>query len=132
MAGSTDLGPRIRQARRQMDLTQGALAERLGVHLSRVAEWERGQHVPGTATLAKLAAVFAMTTDQLLNGDPSKTSGATPEAADTRQMALDALELSGRLNAFAQSLLAQGGAPGTHHATPAGALSMRKAREKGK
>lgn len=114
MPNNSDLGARIRRARRTRDLTQAALAERVGVHLSRVAEWERGQHTPGSGAITKLAAALSLTTDQLLNGKPANSSGDD----DTRQIALDALALSGRLNTFAQALLAAGGQPERAEPTP--------------
>lgn len=124
MKAKTGVGARIRQARRAKDLTQTALGDLIGVDQSRVAEWEREQHTPSGDNLRRLAAALGATPDQLLDGPPPEIGGGL----NPHQIALDALELSGRLNLFAQALLGAQGQP-PRAATPAGTLSLRKARE---
>ena len=62
-------GNRIRQARRHAGLTQPALAERVGVHRSAVAQWERdgGSH-PTTEHLARIALATSTSFEWLSTG----------------------------------------------------------------
>lgn len=52
------LGERLRAARRTANLTQAEVAQRLGVHVMSVSQWERGVNVPEEARLAKLALLY--------------------------------------------------------------------------
>ena len=60
------LGKRIVSHRKQLGLTQDALAERLGVTAQAVSKWENDQSCPDITMLPKLAEVFGTTTDALL------------------------------------------------------------------
>ena len=61
-----NLGENIRTCRRQMDLTQEQLAERLGVSFQSVSRWENGSTYPDMELLPVLAGVFGVTVDHLL------------------------------------------------------------------
>lgn len=62
MAGdmAANVGARIRQGRKAKGWTQRQLASALGIapppDTQRISEWERGQHMPGEATLARIAS----------------------------------------------------------------------------
>ena len=60
------LGARIAKNRKQLGLTQEALAERLGVTAQAVSKWENDQSCPDITTLPKLADIFGVSTDTLL------------------------------------------------------------------
>ena len=60
------MGKRIGAYRRQLGLTQEALAERLGVTAQAVSKWENDQSCPDITMLPKLAEIFSVTTDELL------------------------------------------------------------------
>ena len=47
-------GALIRECRRRADLSQGALAERLGTTQSAVSRWERGHESPRVDTLGRI------------------------------------------------------------------------------
>ena len=66
---------RIKQRRKELGLSQEALARACGVGQSTVANWERGGHVPRQATLHKIAA--ALKTDEiwLLGGERTNIKG---------------------------------------------------------
>ena len=66
---------RIKQRRKELDLSQEALAKACGVGQSTVANWERGGHVPRQATLHKIAV--ALKTDEiwLLGGERTDIRG---------------------------------------------------------
>ena len=60
------IGKRIAQNRKRLGLTQDALAEKLGVTAQAVSKWENDQSCPDITTLPKLAAIFGISTDELL------------------------------------------------------------------
>lgn len=77
------LGEKIYQHRRQLGLSQEALAEQLGVTRQSVSKWELGTSVPELETVVALARTFGVTTDYLLSDfDPiSNTEAPPPESA---------------------------------------------------
>ena len=66
---------RIKQRRKDLGLSQEALAKACGVGQSTVANWERGGHIPRQATLHKIAS--ALKTDEvwLLSGERANARG---------------------------------------------------------
>ena len=57
----------IKLLRVSQNLSQAQLAALLGVNQTAVSQWERGVVSPRAETLKKLAVVFGVTIDQLLN-----------------------------------------------------------------
>ena len=75
------IGERIMQAREQNQLTQAALAKRLGLSRSAVNAWEMGLSVPSARYLVELSRLLKVTTDYLLGLDRQETidiSGLAP------------------------------------------------------
>ncbi len=70
------LGKRIVQNRKRMGMTQDQLAERLGVTPQAVSKWENDQSCPDITMLPRLAAIFGISTDQLLGLDPQEEATA--------------------------------------------------------
>ena len=62
----TTLGKRIALNRKRLGLTQDKLAEALGVTAQAVSKWENDLSCPDITMLPKLAALFGITTDELL------------------------------------------------------------------
>ena len=60
------LGANIAAYRRQSNMTQLELAEKLNYSDKAVSKWERGEAVPDVITLAQLARQFGVTVDDLL------------------------------------------------------------------
>ena len=60
------LGKRIVSNRKRLGMTQDKLAEHLGVTAQAVSKWENDQACPDISTLPRLAALFGITTDELL------------------------------------------------------------------
>jgi len=58
-------GKRLRRLRRNMDLTQEDLAERVGVSVTFIGQMERGENAPSFETLEKLAQVLEVEVDEL-------------------------------------------------------------------
>lgn len=63
------IGKRIAENRRRLGLTQDQLAEKLGVTAQAVSKWENDLSCPDIGTLPALAAIFGITTDELLGKD---------------------------------------------------------------
>jgi transcriptional regulator with XRE-family HTH domain len=66
--GNTGIAERIRAARGRAGLTQAALAQKVGVTRSAVAQWETGRAGQVGAHLAQIAAVLGVGIDHLLLG----------------------------------------------------------------
>ncbi len=60
------IGENIRNFRKKNDLTQEALAERLGVTYQSVSRWENGSTYPDLELIPAIAEVLAITVDELL------------------------------------------------------------------
>lgn len=63
-------GDRLRILRKQHDLTQEQVAKKLDIVRSTYAYYETGKTSPDFDTVVKLARLFNVTTDYLLNADP--------------------------------------------------------------
>ncbi len=60
------MGKRIMAHRKRLGLTQDQLAGQLGVTAQAVSKWENDQSCPDVMMLPRLAALFGVTTDELL------------------------------------------------------------------
>jgi len=60
---------RIRELRKQMDMTQRELAKYLQVADSTLSYWETGRYDPDNAALMKLSRFFQVPIDYILGGD---------------------------------------------------------------
>ena len=59
-------GARLQELRRRLQLTQVALAKRLGVHWVTVARWEGNARTPSMAALQRLAKALRVSVARLL------------------------------------------------------------------
>ena len=66
------MGKRIAACRKQLGLTQDALAEQRGVTAQAVSKWENDQSCPDITMIPKLARLFSITTDELLGVEQKK------------------------------------------------------------
>ncbi len=64
------MGKRISANRKALKLTQDQMAEQLGVTAQAVSKWENDQSCPDIAMIPKIAALFGITTDELLGVRP--------------------------------------------------------------
>lgn len=63
-----NIGNRIQQFRKEKRLTQAALASNIGVSLAQLTRYETQGVLPNAETLSRLAMVFGITIDYLVNG----------------------------------------------------------------
>ena len=59
----------LKQIRKDCELTQKQVAEKLGVVESCYANWEQGRTEPNIEMLRKLGEIFQVTMDELINGE---------------------------------------------------------------
>lgn len=81
------IGQKIYQLRRQLGLSQEALAERVNVTRQAVSKWELGTSVPELETVVALARTFGVTTDYLLSDEdavprPEEAAASTAPQQD--------------------------------------------------
>ncbi len=62
------LGSRIAARRRARGLTQGQVADRMGVSPQAVSKWERGLSCPDLIFFDELCDLLCVSTDELLTG----------------------------------------------------------------
>lgn len=62
--------------RKRLGLTQSALAEKIAYTDKSVSKWERGEGVPDALVVARLAAIFEISVDDLLASEPPKRNVA--------------------------------------------------------
>lgn len=82
----TQIGENIAAYRKQANLTQAGLAEKLNYSDKAVSKWERGESVPDVTTLVQLAGQFGVTVNDLLQ-DPNEL----PENGGRVERAMEAV-----------------------------------------
>jgi len=65
----TNLGERIVTLRKEMNLSQEALAEQIGVSRQAISKWERGEASPDIQNLTALAETFGLSIDEFIHAD---------------------------------------------------------------
>ncbi len=74
------IAQRIRQARTQKEMDQVKLAARLDVATRTVQRWEKGEQVPDSNYLMRIAKVTGVTPHWLLTGDGNMYTRSQPES----------------------------------------------------
>jgi transcriptional regulator with XRE-family HTH domain len=64
-----DFATRLADARKERGLTQQALADRVGIHVTQIRRYEAGTSSPTLDVLAKIAIAMNVTTDSLVFGE---------------------------------------------------------------
>lgn len=67
------LAEKIRNLRKQNNITQEALAEEMNVSRQTISKWENGTTIPDVNNICELARFFQVTTDFLLNYNDHQT-----------------------------------------------------------
>lgn len=91
------LGTRINRLRTEKKLSQGELAEALGVSRQSISKWETDSSVPELDKLMKLSRLFGITLDELVTGEaaekPESPASPPPSAAHSGRMIAGAILL---------------------------------------
>ena len=90
-------GAFIAQLRKEKNLTQKELADRLNVTDKAVSKWETGKGFPDVKLMEPLAQELGVSLVELLNGERQQTDTLTAQQADT--VVKQAMEQSERLTA---------------------------------
>lgn len=67
---------RLRELRKQKNLSQTGLGQLAGLHYTHIGRFERGMSRPSGDTLKRLADALGVTSDYLLNGDADEAAKA--------------------------------------------------------
>lgn len=75
------VGGKMKDLRKKAHMTQPELAEKLGVHETTIRRWEqeRDKKGPDTAMIAKLAEIFGVNVEYLINDAESEEVSTTNE-----------------------------------------------------
>ena len=93
------LSDKMQQYRRLNKYSQEKLAELLGVSRQAVTKWENGKSAPSTDNLIKLAAIYKIGLDDLINNRPEVTK------VDLKPKRISKLKLIGGLWAIILSVI---------------------------
>ena len=69
------IGQIIRRLRKERDLTQEELAEKLNVSSQAISKWENGSTIPDISQVVPLAKLFGISTDYLLSNETTIRDG---------------------------------------------------------
>ncbi len=105
---SVRFGQFVAQCRREADLTQRQLGERVGVTDKAVSKWERGLSLPDVALLEPLAGQLGVSVAELLQGARRECPAPEVEEAVESALALSQRELARRRRQRRALLLASG------------------------
>lgn len=67
MNNTTAIGENIKRLRREANMTQKELANKLDISVSNVTKYEKGQLEPSLTVIHKLCIIFNISADELLN-----------------------------------------------------------------
>ncbi len=70
------IGKRIVSLRKQNNMTQMELADKMGISFQAVSNWERGNSMPDISKLPELAEIFGVSLDELLGEKSSLVEAA--------------------------------------------------------
>ncbi len=66
MFNTMEIGKRITEKRKEKNLTQTEIADKLGISTQAVSNWERGNSMPDISKLSEICDIFDMSIDELL------------------------------------------------------------------
>ena len=89
-------GAYISRLRKELDLPQSQLADRLNVTRQAVSKWERGESFPDISILCALAEAFGVSVDTLINAGETGESGKRILASIAKNEEIPAEALEGK------------------------------------
>ena len=87
------LGGMIASLRKERDMTQAELAERIGITDKAVSKWERDLSCPDIALLPRIAEIFGLSVDELMRSKPAENK-VKKERTELIRLVLRALALA--------------------------------------
>ena len=67
------MGSFLAELRKERNLTQAELGEKLGVTNKTISRWETGNYMPSVEMLEELSTMYGMTINELLSGKKLST-----------------------------------------------------------
>lgn len=86
------IGKKIVSLRKQKNMTQMELADRMGISFQAVSNWERGNSMPDISKLPELAEIFEVSLDELLGEKSSLVEAAVENRLEECVKSGDATE----------------------------------------
>ncbi|MBR3824997.1 MAG: helix-turn-helix domain-containing protein [Lachnospiraceae bacterium] len=86
------IGKKIVSLRKQNNMTQMELADRMGISFQAVSNWERGNSMPDISKLPELAEIFEVSLDELLGEKSSLVEAAVENKLEECMKSGDATE----------------------------------------
>ena len=89
-----DFGVRLKELRKNKNLTQAQVAKKLNLSRSLLSEYEANSRMPTVETLQSLAIIYGTTTDYILgfkNGVIINTTGLTNSQCNTLVSIIDSI-----------------------------------------
>jgi transcriptional regulator with XRE-family HTH domain len=96
---------RLRELRRQRNLSQTELGQLVGIHYTHVGRYERGVSRPSAATLMRLADALGVSGDYLIEGAADDQANARLQDAELLRAFRDVEQLPTEDKAVIKSLL---------------------------
>ncbi len=81
----------ITELRKQMNLTQAELAEKMGYTDKAISKWERGESIPDVLTLKALADTFGVTLNYLTEAEHPKNKTEIPRRTKNNRLIISLL-----------------------------------------
>ena len=75
-------GEKLRQLRKNFDISQDILGEKIGIHGRHIGKYETGKAMPNADTLVRIAKLFNTSIDYLLIDDINNNLSSTPNIND--------------------------------------------------
>lgn len=87
------VGMTIASLRREADMTQMELADRLGISYQAVSSWERGSTMPDIAKLPELAEIFGVSIDKILGHENTIVTKAAEGTLEEHLKAVESVDI---------------------------------------
>lgn len=78
------IGERLAQARKQVEMTQQAVAEAVHVSRTTISNWETGRSFPDIASLITLSDLYGLSLDHLIKEDQAMVSDLKKKEMERR------------------------------------------------
>jgi transcriptional regulator with XRE-family HTH domain len=102
---ASGFGQRLKQLRRDQNLTQQDLARKAGIHYTHISKYEAEKSMPAVDTLRRLAEALRTTTDYLMDGATEDSAKARLSDKALLQRFADVEALPEREKAIVMELL---------------------------
>ncbi len=75
------IGEFLKKLRKDNNLTQSELADKLGVTYQAVSKWENGKNIPDIAIIKEISKIFDVNVDEIISGEKNKKTSKKDKMA---------------------------------------------------